>query len=489
MNTILRSALSSTAERSSAPPYAPERNSISWTPVVAVFATVVWIASAIYMWHFGKSWHLDLRVYRAAGRSLLDHGTPFRSFFTTNHLPFTYSPFALLALTPLSFGPLGLVEGAWWLASSAALVAALYVLIPNSTRIGTSRARRLAIASLMGGAATLVLEPVRSNMDYGQINLLLMWLVVADLRQPRPKFRGLAIGLAAAVKLTPIVYLLFFAVRRDWRSVIQGAVAFSTLSLVAWLILPADSALYWFHEVTDVARVGSIASTSNQSLNGMLHRLHFLGRATNAAVWVALCFTVVVLGGLIVRRLASNQRPLVESVLVLALVELLISPISWTHHWSWLALAPLTTLSLWRNHRRTSVLVGATTAIGVVAPYWWGIQRGFGGFLADNSLVLAGIVTLFAWANSLFAAVPWALRSQDPGTAGSRTDCLELDRRLLVGFGREEPVTVVGEDDPRVSSASSCKCRNKERFAPRPVRSFAATSTSNRPADAVGTMD
>lgn len=387
-----------------------ERRAVSWTPVLASTAAVVWLASGLYMWHFGGSWHLDLRVYRAAGRALLDHGAPFRASFTSNHLPFTYPPFALLVLTPLSFGPLGLVEALWWLASSLALVTTLYLLIPSDLfALGASSTRRLAIAALLSGAATLVLEPVRSNMDYGQINLLLMLLVVVDLSRSRPGTRGLAIGLAAAVKLTPLVYLLFFAVRRDWRSVAQGLGSFGALSLLAWLILPGDSTLYWLHEATDAARTGPVGSVSNQSWNGLLHRSPFLGHGWTGALWVVLCVLTVACGAVAARRGVRGHTPLVESVLVLALVELLISPISWSHHWSWMAAAPIAAASLWRRSRRSSVLVAAAIAVSVAAPYWWGIERGVGRFLADDSLVLVGAAVLIALTRSLVSdgsAVP-----------------------------------------------------------------------------------
>jgi alpha-1,2-mannosyltransferase len=378
--------------------------SISWTTVVGTIAALVWIASALRLLEFGRTWFLDLRVYRDAARSLLDHGSPFRSRFTSYHLPFTYPPFALLVLIPLSFGPLALIEGAWWLVNSVALVATLYLLIPSdASGRAFSGTQRLAIASLLGGAATLLLEPVQSNMDFGQINLLLMMLVVVDLNQSRRKFRGLAIGLAAAVKLTPIVYLLFFAVRRDWRSVTQGVATFSALSLIAWLILPRDSALYWFHEATDAGRAGSLGFVSNQSLNGMLHRPPFLANSLDVVLWVLLCAAVVVLGVLVSSRLASDHRPLVESVLILALVELLISPISWSHHWCWMAVAPIAAVSLWRDRRWTSVFVIAAIVVSVIAPYWWGIHRGFWGFVADNSLVLVGAWVLLAWGWSLLS--------------------------------------------------------------------------------------
>ncbi len=82
---------------------------------ITVAAVVVWLVSGAYMFHFGASWHLDLRVYRAAGHALYHGGSPFTTWFTANQLPFTYTPFALLVLSPLAFGRLGLVESGWWL--------------------------------------------------------------------------------------------------------------------------------------------------------------------------------------------------------------------------------------------------------------------------------------------------------------------------------------------------------------------------------------
>ena len=126
-------------------------------------------------------------------------GRPFSDFYTESHLPFTYPPFALLVLSPLSFGSLGLVEALWWLASGAAMVFTLYRLLtvntgaaPDETGapptgLAMPRQRALAVAALMAAAATLVLEPVRSNMTYAQINLFLMLLVVVDLTAGRPE--------------------------------------------------------------------------------------------------------------------------------------------------------------------------------------------------------------------------------------------------------------------------------------------------------------
>src|ERR1700722_7772368 len=206
------------------------------TGVVAGVAVVVWALSALYMWHFGPSWHLDLRVYRAADRKLFSGGNPFVGLFTANKLPFTYPPFALVVLTPLDFGPLGLVEALWWLASSAALVASLFLLLEAERARAAGnrerhderrlRLRSLAIAAAIGAVATLALEPVRSNMNYGQINLILMLLVVCDLTCANSRWRGVMVGLAAAIKLTPLVYLGYFLVRRDQRSFLRGGATF-----------------------------------------------------------------------------------------------------------------------------------------------------------------------------------------------------------------------------------------------------------------------
>jgi len=171
--------------------------------------------------------------------------------------------------------------------------------------------------------------------------------------------------------------------------------------MFAWFVLPGDSALYWLHEVADAARTGNVGSVSNQSWYGMLHRSPFAGGSWVFVLWLGLCFGTVALGGLVSRRLACDHRPLAESVLVLALVELLISPVSWSHHWSWMAAAPIAAASLWLTHRRSAVLVGAAVVVSIAAPYWWGVQGGFGGFVADNSLVLVGAAVLLGLALSI----------------------------------------------------------------------------------------
>jgi alpha-1,2-mannosyltransferase len=400
------------------------------TWVVATAAAVVWLASAGFIIHFGTHWHLDLRVYRSAGHALFHGGSPFTAFYTESHLPFTYPPFALLVLSPLSLGPLGLIEALWWLASSAALVFTLYRLMtvesgpltvdtggvpsePDAAAArsgpGLAKPRALAVAALLGAVATLALEPVRSNMDYAQINVLLMLLVVVDLtnrQTTRSWWRGCLVGVAGAIKLTPLVYLAAFAVRRDWRSLARGAGTFVAATAVSWLILPSDSTLYWFHQATDAQRTGPIAIVSNQSWNGLLRRPPFHWGDPTAALWVILVIATVACGVFLAARLTAAHRT-AETVMALGLTELLVSPVSWTHHWSWVAIAPIAAVSLWRVHRAVAWLLLVLVALAVAAPYLW-IQHGPASYVAGNALVLMGAAVLVVW-----TASEWALWAQN----------------------------------------------------------------------------
>ncbi|HEX3839467.1 MAG TPA: glycosyltransferase 87 family protein [Acidimicrobiales bacterium] len=364
------------------------------TRVIACGAVVAWVVSGAYMLHYGPQWHLDLRVYRDAGHALFHGGSPFTANFTVHQLPFTYTPFALLVLSPLAFGSLGLVETVWWLLSAVCLVGAVYLVITASFPSLPAR-RALAVAGLLAGVATLALEPVRSNMDYAQINLILMVMIVADMTRVRAPWRGVLIGLASAIKLTPLVFLFSFVVTRDWRSLARGVGVVVGVTAISWAVLPSDSARYWFHQVTDAGRTGQLGNVSNQSWNGLVHRPPFDGGHLGTAVWFVLALATLAAGVLLTRWVMEGGR-IAEAVVVLALTELLVSPVSWTHHWSWLTLAPIAAVTLWRVHRVVAILLLVLVGLAVIAPYWW-LQHGPLSYLAGNALVLAGAAVLVVW--------------------------------------------------------------------------------------------
>jgi alpha-1,2-mannosyltransferase len=377
------------------------------TWVLAVLALVIWLACAAYALHFFKHWEVDLRVYRAAGSALYHGGGPYSGLFTAYHLPFTYPPFALLVLSPLSLGPLGLVETLWWLASALALVLTLFLLLradragPNQATCADGRrsgsGRSLALAAMLGGIATLACEPVRSNFDYGQINLVLMAMVVLDATRGPSRWRGTLVGLAGAVKLTPLVYLGIFVVRKDWRSLGRGVASFSAATLGSWLILPHDSALYWLHDVVNPRRTGAVGSVTNQSWYGMLHRAPFHGGRLAVVLWAVLAVATLACGLFLARRLLAPSQTS-QMVLALALTELLVSPVSWTHHWSWVAIVPVVLIALGRTRPAISSLMVLLLAVAIADPYR--LDHGPVSFLTGNSLLLCGAVVLIVWAAS-----------------------------------------------------------------------------------------
>jgi alpha-1,2-mannosyltransferase len=360
---------------------------------IAVAAVVVWLLFGAYTFHFGATWHLDLRVYRAAGHALYHHGSPFTAYFTANHLPFTYTPFALLVLSPLALGRLGLVETLWWLISAAALIVTLALLLFESFTLPPRRV--WALSALLAGVASLALEPVRSNFNYGQINLILMVMIVADITRVRSPWRGVLVGLAAAIKLTPLVYLLYFAVAGQWRSFLRGMAAFAGVIALSWAILPSDSSRYWWHEAFDASRTGPLGVVSNQSWNGMVHRAPFHGGHLGTAVWLVLSLATLACGVVLCRWLVEGSRT-TEAVVVLALTELLISPVSWSHHWSWLAVAPIAVVTLWSVHRAVAIALLVLVGLAVAAPYLW-IRSAPLSYVGSNALVLGGAVVLALW--------------------------------------------------------------------------------------------
>jgi len=357
---------------------------------VLVVAVLVWTFIVFYLVHWGATWAIDLRVYRDAAAFLRGHGSPYLGRFTPSQLPFTYPPFALLVLSPLSFGPLGVVKAVWWVLNEAALCGVLYLALLEC--LGLSRRRALAFAVLGGAVASIALEPVRSNLDYGQINALLMVMIAVDILRIRGRGRGVLVGVAAAIKLTPLLYLAYFLVERDRRAALRGAVTFVAATGLSWAILPTASTKYWVDDAFHPSRTGRPGFVSNQSWNGLLHRVPFHSGTGIAVLWVLASLLTVATAVVAAQRLVARGRR-VDALLVLALAELLASPISWSHHWSWLVLAPVVLIERRGTDRPVVVALAVATLIAFAEPYRWPLSGWFGAVLAD-SLTLAGAALL-----------------------------------------------------------------------------------------------
>jgi alpha-1,2-mannosyltransferase len=316
---------------------------------------------------------IDLEVYRLGTEVWLAGGDLYGLLppTSTGYLPFTYPPFAAVLFTPFAVVPYPLAGAALTLLSVAALVVVIVVVL---RALGVRPAVPL-LAALVPLA--LLLEPVRATLFYGQVNLVLMAAVVLDCLVRRPRWpRGVLVGLAAAVKLTPAAFVLFFLLRGDRRAAVTAVVSFLGAVAVGFALNPGGSVRYWTDLVFDPTRIGAPATATNQSLTGLLSRLG----VEPGGLWLVLAFAVVGVGALAVRRLTDP----VEVLGLNAFVVLLASPVSWSHHWVWCVPALLVA---WRM--RPVFAVGGVLVF-LVAPHWWTA----GEFVLGNTYVWCAVAVL-----------------------------------------------------------------------------------------------
>ncbi|MFE9607370.1 glycosyltransferase 87 family protein [Streptomyces sp. NPDC006012] len=315
---------------------------------------------------------IDLLVYRAEGATVRAGGDLYALRATTAGLPTTYPPFAALVFTPLS------LPGAAQLRVLATVgnLLLLVVLVRLSLRlVGHAR-----VESVWWFAAAAVwCEPVWTTLRYGQINLLLAVLVLWDLSHRSPggpkRCAGAGLGLAAAVKLTPALFVVFLiatgVVARcrggdggPWLRHARGAVvAFAGATLLAAAVLPYDSWRFWTDMMFRTSRVGHAEDTANQALRGVLARL--LHNAEPGGLW-ALLAVLAAVAGLWVAVTAELEGRRSWAVVACAVTALLISPVSWSHHWVWCV--PLVVVLWSHGHRATAV--GCATVFCSYALWW-----------------------------------------------------------------------------------------------------------------------
>ncbi|WP_406343899.1 glycosyltransferase 87 family protein [Streptomyces sp. NBC_00648] len=290
----------------------------------------------------------DALVYRAEGAAVA-HGTDLYGFTVTRwHLPATYPPFAAILFVPTTWLPVPVLKAAF--AVGNALLLALLVRL--SCRFAGITPRPAAL--LAATAAGLWLEPVFQTLLFGQINLALTCLVLWDLTRPPGSLgKGFVVGIAAGVKLTPAIFLLYALLKGRWREAGTGAAAFTGTVLLGALVLPRASADFWTRRLFETDRVGKAWIVDNQSLQGLMARL--LHTSAPGAVWVAVAAAVAAAGLWTARR--ADDR---WGVLVTALTALLVSPVSWSHHWVWCV--PLLAVLVAEGRPRTAVAVAAVFA-------------------------------------------------------------------------------------------------------------------------------
>ena len=208
-------------------------------------------------------------------------------------------------------------------------------------------------------------EPVLRTLQLGQVNLVLVALVLLDAVRVPTRFRGTLTGLAAGVKITPSVFLLYYALRRDWAAVGRCAGAFVASMLIGAISAPHDSRAYWSRLGGLPDRVGGRLYVDNQSIGGVLARtLHTQHPAT--VLTATLSLAALALAVLAAHRRLTRHDDSLGALVCIAIGGLLVSPISWTHHWVWFV--PATLVLIAHGNRATAAAIYLTCAL---APCWF----------------------------------------------------------------------------------------------------------------------
>jgi len=345
---------------------------------------------------------VDLHVY-VGGAEMLNHPGNLYDYVYADQtpdfpLPFTYPPFAAVVFYPLHYVPFGILTFIW----QVVIIASLYGVVRISQRLLPGEGdRRIA---MLWTAIAIWLEPIRSNFDYGQINVMLVLAVLYAVYSTRWWLSGLLVGLAAGVKLTPAVSGLYFVGARRWGAAVFSAVVFfGTIAVSA--IVVGDQTRYYFTELLgDASRVGPIGTSFNQSWRGGISRIlgHDAGYGPLVLAGIAITTVLAVLAW----RAIGGASDRLGAIVVVQLFGLLLSPISWTHHWVWLI-----PLMIWLLHGPLRERLGARvlgwgwlalTVVGVpwllsfAQPTIWTIPRPWYLAWAGLIYIVATLATL-AW--------------------------------------------------------------------------------------------
>lgn len=362
--------------------------------VLPVAGAVLFIATVPYH----RDW-FDLYIYYGTVDDWIRHGGEIYDYLRPGTgYGFTYPPFAAVCMLPmLLVGRTGAVVGCLLLSAAASVL-----LLRGPLRELPLGRGGLVVA----GCLFVMLEPVRDTFSLGQVNLLLMALVYAD--GGRGRFGGVGIGLAAAFKLTPGIFIgyLLLTGRRRAAAVATGTALAATA--IGALAAPRASWVFWTRALWDTHRVGALDYVSNQSLQGALARLG-VGRP----VWVLAVLAVLALWAYRVRRATAVGDD--EAAMALTgLAACLVSPVTWVHHLVWAV--PAVAL-LARTGRRTVAAVLYVVLCSSVVWLWRDDSSGVDGFLGGSTYVwiCLGLLALWPQESTRPPSRSCARRADEPG--------------------------------------------------------------------------
>lgn len=355
--------------------------------------------------------------------------------YAFRHGAYTYPP-----ITAYLFAPLHLIgwhaTAILWTVANVVVLALLLTIVLWRFFSVRGPTAWLVSATGLAPATIFLLFPFRSLLYWGQLGLFLMFLVFVDLFVVPTRFRGMLIGVAAAVKLLPAIFIVWLLARRELAGVVRVLVAFAVLTVLAAILWPHASAEYWFHVLpsgrdvsmatnpTDLPVHAStwyfgVGKVINQSLRGMLGRPPISLPGTMP--WALLAVAVLALGIAVTLRQLAARRDLLAFV-TLSLVTVLVSPVSWVHYWVFVVLAPFVAILEWRRDRVVavaSIILTVATCANLEDPRLEGLTPPGLHFLHIAPIVVFGVRNLYVLGGLVYLGlVAWRAFSAQPAAPG-----------------------------------------------------------------------
>ena len=400
------------------------------TPLIGVLAALAAVAVAAFDAHYR---FFDMVIYHDAIRWWLDGGDLYEyAAPVRGRLGFTYPPVAAVLLMPVAAMP---AVTAGWLNAGlgmVALTAVLAVLLAPAIR----RHRRSGPAVLgVALVLALVTEPVRQTLGLGQVNLVLFALVVLDLtvlRSAGSRWAGAGVGVAAAIKLTPALFVVHLVLTGQWRTARTAIVTAAALTTAGFVLAPAETVRYFGDLLWRTDRVGAVDAVANQSLAGLLARWDATATLPVGG-WTVLSLAMLAVG-LWRARLAHATGDPITALTLVGLTGNLISPVSWTHHLVFLPVAVLVLADAGLRHRRLRYVAAALAvyAVAVVSPIWF----------APDHPALGNAFTLTIVLLVLLLPVTAGDDAHQPGVFGVPASPRQASRSIMVQPAATRAATV-----------------------------------------------
>ena len=348
----------------------PRARVLAWAALAFGLSLTAYVADVtMHPLHFTFRF-FDLNIYNHAGLLVRHDPTALYTWHFMPGVQYLYTPFAAAGFAVTSLLPWALLK---WLMAAASFAAVPLTVWVTFGQLGW-RGRRRQAAVLGVSAVALWMEPALVSLQQGQIELVLMALIAWDLCQPDTRrWKGAGVGLAAAIKLVPLIFIVYLVLAGKLRQAAVAASAFAGTVLAGFVVLPRESVNFWltgyFLHSGNFPAI-SLGSLRNQSLLAMVIRAPGVS-APGTALWLVAAAAVGFLGLAAAALLARSGR-LASGWITCGVTGVLLSPISWDNHWVWVVpvLVLLTDAAVAARRAARLACWAAAAAVAAVFADW-----------------------------------------------------------------------------------------------------------------------